>query len=167
MKTRKPAVVALIGCLFMWGVNAQVTYIEDATSLINDYVSIGEFNTDGDLEGWTRNRAAIAPLQVANGVLSVTTTGGDPWFYRVGLTNLQPGFTTAEVRIRLLGGTGAGWELFWGTSDAGQGGFSGGRRIGYTLGFTDNDFHIIQFDMTEALAGASLTDFRIDPGQDA
>src|SRR5687768_6310718 len=105
--------VAGIG-IGVFNLAAQVTYTEDATDLINDYVSIDEFSEDGNTEGWGHNQAAIAPLQVGNGVLNVSTTGGDPWFFRAGLSGLTPEMVIAEVRIRLLAGTGQGWELFWG-----------------------------------------------------
>lgn len=146
---------------------AQVTYVEDPDPLINDYVSIGEFDADGDTEGWNRNTGAIAPLTVANGVLEVTTTAGDPWFFRAGIADLPPEFTLVEVRLQIVAGSGSGWEMFWGHSGAGQGGFSGLRRIDSTLAIADNEWHVVQYDMTEALAGNSLTDFRIDPGQGA
>ena len=141
-----------------------VVYTADPPELINDYLPLGEFNVNGQLEGWNRNTAAIAPLLVANGELEVSTTGGDPWFYKAGLTNIPANFTLVEVRIRVLAGVRDGWEMFWGSTTAP--GFSGGRRIGYSLGFDDNDYHVIQFDMAEALAGDPLSDFRIDPGQD-
>jgi hypothetical protein len=152
---------------------AQTPPVEDPPELINDYVSIGEFKTDGTsaaaLENWSRNASAIAPLKTVNGVLEVTTVSGDPWIYRAGLTMLPPEFTTVEVRLRLLPGTIAGsqsnWEMFWGSSAAGQGGFSGARRVGYSLSFTDNEWHILQYPMADVLAGAALRDFRIDCGQ--
>lgn len=145
---------------------------EDPGTLLNDYVSIGEWNTPGDVEGWGRNAGAIAPFVVANGLLEITTTGGDPNFARgnfASAVGTTPDLMLVEVRIKLLAGSGAGWEMFYGSTEAGQGGFSGARRIGYELGFTpDDQFHILQFDFTGVFpADISLRDFRIDPGQGA
>lgn len=151
--------------LSIWSVAHAQTYIPDPAELINDYISLGEFNTTGDLEGWQRNQSAIAPLKVANGNLEVATTGGDPWFYRVGLTDLPADFTTAEVRLKILTGARDGWEMFWGTGL--EPGFAGSRRLGYALGFDDSEFHVVHFDMADVLAGTALHDFRIDPGQTA
>jgi hypothetical protein len=145
---------------------------EDPAELLNDYVSIGEWNTAGNADGWARNAGAIAPFVVASGLLEVTTTGGDPNFARdnfataVGAT---PELLMVEVRLKLLAGSGSGWEMFYGSTEAGQGGFSGARRLGYELTFTpDDQFHVLQFDFTGVFpSDVSLRDFRIDPGQGA
>jgi hypothetical protein len=50
--------------------------------------------------------------------------------------------------------------------EPGNGGFSGARRLGYDLP-DDNEYHLLQFDMTPVLNGFALSDFRIDPGQGA
>jgi len=153
-------------CGVFFTANAQI-YTVDPAVLINDYISIGEFNTTGDAEGWGRNAAAIAPFKVANGELEVTTTGGDPHFYRVnfaGPMEVPPEFTLVQVRIKFLLGAQDGWEMFWGSTTLP--GPVGGQQIGYNLGLADNEYHVVEFDLTEQLAdGASLDDFRIDPGQ--
>jgi hypothetical protein len=155
-------------CGVFFSTHAQV-YTVDPAALINDYISIGEFNTTGNADGWGRSASAIAPFKVANGELEVTTTGGDPWFYRVNFATalgVPPDFTFVQVRIKFLSGAQDGWEMFWGSTT--RGGPVGGQQIGYTLGLTDNEYHVIEFDLTEQLAdGASLDDFRIDPGQGA
>jgi hypothetical protein len=149
---------------------AQPVYTEDPGQTINDYVSLGEWNTAGNAENWGRNAGAIAPFVIANGLLEITTTGGDPYFSRGNFATTlgtNADLTIVEVRIRVLGGTGDGWEMFYGSTEAG--GFSGDRRIGYTMGFTpDDQFHIMQFDFTGVFPdGVALRDFRIDPGQGA
>ena len=153
-------------CGLFLSAHAQV-YTLDPSALLNDYISIGEFNTAGDLEGWGRNAAAVAPLVVANGELEVTTTGGDPWFYRVdfaGPLAIPPDFTFVQVRLKILAGTRTGWEMFWGSTT--HGGPVGGQQIGYNLDFLDSGYHVLEFDLTAQLSdGASLDDFRIDPGQ--
>jgi len=142
-------------------------YTADPAVLINDYISIGEFNTAGNAEGWGLNPAAVAPLKVANGELEVTTTGGDPHIYRVdfaGPLQVPSHFTLVQMRIKFLSGAQDGWEMFWGSTTLP--GPVGGQRIGYNLGLADNEYHVVEFDLTEQLAdGGSLDDFRIDPGQ--
>lgn len=129
---------------------------------INDYVSIGEFETAGDREGWNSAGGGANPtLTVANGVLRITTTSGDPWFYRVGLANIPAELTTVEVRLKLVTGTGSGWEIFWGSTEPGKGGFAGGREFAYSV-LEDGEYHLLQFDMSPVLNGYALTDFRID-----
>ncbi|MHC1765762.1 MAG: putative Ig domain-containing protein [Verrucomicrobiia bacterium] len=145
---------------------AQPVYTVDPPVLINDYVSLGEFDTNGVVEGWGFNQGAVT-LAANNGLLRVTTTGGDPWFFRTGIPGLAEDFLIVQVRARVLAGERGGWEMFWGSSAGGQGGFSGGRRIGYELGFDDSEFHILEYDFSAALDGSILTDFRIDPGQNA
>ncbi len=154
-------------------VQGQTPPVEDPTTLLNDYISIGEWTRDGttavELEDWNHNAAAIGPLKAANGVLEVMTIAGDPWIYRAGLTMLPPEFTIVEVRLRLVTGTiadsGSSWEMFWGSSAAGAGGFSGSRRVGYSLSWSDYEWHVLQFEMADVLAGNALRDFRIDCGQ--
>lgn len=151
---------------------AQPVLTEDSATLINDYVSIGEWKTAGGLEGWDRNAGAVAPLVVANGLMEVTTVGGDPYISRGNFANavgMTPELTIVEVRLRMVEGTGGGWEMFWGSTEAGQGGFAGSRRIGYNLNiFPDDQFHILQYDFTGVFpAGVSLRDFRIDVGSGA
>lgn len=154
-------------------VQGQTPPVEDPTTLVNDYISIGEWTQGGatavELEDWNGNPSAIAPLKAANGVLDVMTIAGDPWIYRAGLTMLPAEFTMVEVRLRLVTGTiensGSSWEMFWGTSAAGAGGFSGTRRVAYSLSWSDYEWHILQFEMADVLAGDALRDIRIDCGQ--
>lgn len=143
---------------------AQPVYGLDSGLAINDYISLGEFNTNGVNDGWGQNAASIKS-EVANGMLKVTTTSGDPWIFKAGLPDLPPEFNMVQVRLRVLKGERSGWEMFWGQT--GAAGFSGGRRIGYSLGFDDSEFHILEYDLSPVLEGGSLTDFRIDCGQNA
>ena len=143
----------------------------DPGELVNDYVTIGDWKTNGNADGWAKS-GSIAAFNIANGLLEVTTIGGDPYISRgnfLPTVGTNAGLPIVEVKIRMLEGTGSGWEMFWGTSEAGQGGFTGTRHFGYTLGISpDGMFHIMQFDFSSILAsGAALRDFRLDPGQAA
>lgn len=169
MKT--PIRIVLSAIVAFWSLtqasSQTITVTTDPATPINDYVSISEFNTDGNIEGWGRNTGAIGALKTANGSLEVITTGGDPYFFRSVITNAPAAFTTVEVRVKLLAGSPASWEMFWGSTGAGLGGFSGGRRVGYNLEWEDGEYHILSFDMADVLGGNALRDFRIDPGQAA
>ena len=156
--------VLVVASVALVHLHAQPVLNLDPPALINDYISIGEFNTDGDVQGWGRNTAAVQ-ISAINGVLRVTTTGGDPYFFRAGIADLPPDFSQVEVRLRIVQGERASWEMFWGAS--GATGFAGGRRIGYSLDFEDAEYHTLQFDMSPVLEGGSLTDFRVDSGQNA
>lgn len=143
---------------------AQPVYTLDPPQLINDYISIGEWNEAGNLEGWGPLNALAS--EVANGVLQVRTTGGDPWMAKVGI-NVPADFTTVQVRLRVLKGERTDWEMFWATSAPGEGNLAGDRRIGYALGFDDTEFHVLDFDLSPALTAGTLTVFRVDTGQNA
>lgn len=167
--------VILIAAGFLGVAKAQLPVLTqniDPSTYVNDYVSIGEWKTNGNLDGWARNAAAVAPLVASGGLLQVSTTSGDP---NIARNNFAPAVGTnaeliiVEVNLRMLEGTGSGWEMFWGTTEAGQDSFSGARRIGYTLDVPlDGQFHAIQFDFTGVMpAGVALRDFRIDCGAGA
>ncbi len=152
-------------CGLFINAHAQV-FTLDPPALLNDYISIGEFNTAGNAEGWQRNVSAVAPFVVANGELEVTTTGADPWFYRIDFAasrGIPSDFTRVQMRLKIITGSRTGWEMFWGSTT--HGGPVGGQQIGYDLGFDDSNYHVLEFDLTEQLAGAPLDDFRIDCGQ--
>jgi len=155
------ASVLLVNWLAMpRSVSAQEFFLDPEES-INDYLTIGDFNVDGDIAGWTTNGSVTA--SVLNGVLEATTTGGDPFFFRAGIAGTTPAMTKVEARIRVFVGDGGGWELFWGEEAAP--GFAGGRRIGYSAA-ADGEFHIYQWDLSAVLT-SRIHDVRIDPGPGA
>lgn len=131
----------------------------DPVDTINDFVSAGEFNITGELEGWTSNPGVT--LAVANGVLDVTTVGGDPHFFRSNILGTETQLGLIEFRIRIISNGNAAWELFWGEQAAP--GFSAGRRFGFQPGVADGEFHILQFDLSTVIT-SPLTHVRIDPG---
>lgn len=147
-------------------IQAQPVYTPDPPQLINDYISLGEFRTNGNAEGWAPNPSAMT-IAVVNGVMQLRTTSGDPYVTKGGIA-VPEDFTTVQVRLRVTKGERGGWEMFWGTSAPGEGGLSGARQFGYSLGFDDTEFHVVDFDLTPILSpGSSLTVFRIDAGQNA
>ncbi len=147
-------------CLFLIPVTWAQEVIQNPEQLLNDYVSIGEFNESGDVDGWGHNASSVT-LRAANGGLEVVTLGGDPWFFRSNIPGGTADFDTVEVRLRVLEGSQTGWEMFWGTTATP--GYVAGRRIGWSPDLDDSEFHIVHFDMSTVLDGSVLTHFRIDP----
>jgi hypothetical protein len=144
---------------------AQPVFTLDSGQTINDYVSLGEFN-GATSDGWGDQPSGATQSSVANGFMTVTTLAGDPWIYRQNLADLTTELNIVEVRLRLLKGTPNDWELFWGQT--GAGGFAASRRLGFSTGIGDTEFHLLQFDYSGAFtAGESLIDLRFDIGQDA
>jgi hypothetical protein len=64
--------------------------IPDPDELINDYISLGEFNEAGNAEDW--KGSGSTDLSVENGVLKVKTTGGGPWYSIRGIQNAPVDF---------------------------------------------------------------------------
>ena len=153
----KPVVLVAVVILLCRMASAQELLV-DPPEPSNDHISVGDFNLLGELEGWRQNFCSLA---VANGVLDVTTTGGDPHFFRTGLVGTEAAMTLVEFRIRVLEDDGAGWELFWGEEVAT--GFAGARRFGHRPVEGDNEFHIYQYNLGTVVT-SRLTDIRLDPG---
>lgn len=102
-----------------------------------------EFNTPGDFEGWNGAVNLFTPTGVAGGIMSGTTTGGDPYQVR---SNLYMPATAAPrliFRVRSSGGTTI--QIFWGTSVAG--GFAAARSV--TIPYTGNgQYQILSVDLS-------------------
>lgn len=159
----------LLASLLLCGVSitsqAQVVFSVDSGQLINDYISLGEFNST-NTDGWGDQPSGATKSTVVNGVMKVTTLAGDPWIYRQNLTGLSTELNVVEMRLRLLKGSGENWETFWGQT--GGAGFSASRRLGFGTGIGDTEFHVLQFDYSGVFtAGEVLTDLRFDIGQEA
>lgn len=131
----------------------------DPPQAINNYVSLGEFNNDGDPEFWGSNNASLV---VAEGILTVNTTAPDPQFFLTGLDldTSEGEHTVLEFRLRQTDTESI--EFFWAD---GSGGLSAARRL--TIDNTeipgDGEFHIYQIDMTGVFSGA-VNLIRLDPG---
>ena len=135
--------------------------IPDPDELINDYISLGEFNEAGNTEGWGQNSIN---LSVENGVLKVATIGGDPHFFVRGIQDAPVDFHLVEMRFRVLERVEGRTDLFWGDETAP--GFAGARRYGHFPWPEDEEFTIVQYDLDGILNGA-LTDLRFDPANGA
>lgn len=146
--------------------NTNATLILNPDFTINDYVSLGEWNSNTNTEGW-QSRQAIN-FQATSGTLSgeVQDRANDPMLIRRGLTgiDLSSGdFDIVEIGLRLNGAV-SRLDFFWGTSNAG--GFRGTRRFGTeSIALpTDEQSFVLQFDMSSILSwDGILTDVRLDP----
>ena len=143
-------------------IEASPVLVVDPAQAISNFVPLGEFNTDGDLEFWGSNNATIT---AAGGLLVVNTTAPDPQFFMNGLDldTLEGEHTVLEFRLRQPDTEVI--EFFWAD---GNGGLSGARRLAIEGAVIpgDGEFHIYQIDMTGVFSGA-VNVIRLDPGADA
>lgn len=132
------------------------------TDLINNFTSLGEWNTDDEFESWVPS-AQIASATVTSGILSGSTSGNDPQVVLQGLaldTN-NGANQIIEVRFRRQIGDTTRLDLFWGDDN---GGFAADRRaiIPDNTFPDDGEFHIIQFPLGDFITG-NLASLRLDP----
>jgi hypothetical protein len=143
-------------------IEASPVLVVDPAQAISNFVSLGEFNIDGDLEFWGSNNATIT---AAGGLLVVNTTAPDPQFFMNGLDldTLEGEHTVLEFRLRQPDTEAI--EFFWAD---GNGGLSGTRRLAIEGAVVpgDGEFHIYQIDMTGVFSGA-VNVIRLDPGAGA
>ena len=136
----------------------------DPDQAINLFTSLGEFNSEGDLEGW--NGVNIAPTSVAGGNLTGLTNGGDPQFANttLGIDTTTTNSDIVEIRLRREIGDTSRIDLFWGDDN---GGFAAVRRTSLpdTVLPNDGQFHIIQYPIGSFITG-TLTSLRVDPSAD-
>ena len=138
--------------------------VVDPPNLVNLYTSLGEWNAEGDQEGW--GVANINSLSVSGGLFSGLTSGNDPQFILGGLAldSSTDDFAIVEIRLRKEESETSRVDLFWGD---GAGGFSGDRKTAVASGAWpgDGDFHVVQFPIGELFTG-SVNAFRFDPNSD-
>ncbi len=143
-------------------IEASPVLVIDPARTISNFVPLGEFNTDGDLELWGSNNATIT---AAGGLLVVNTTAPDPQFFMNGLDLDTSDGEHTVLEIRLRQPDTESIEFFWAD---GNGGLSAARRLtieGVEIP-GDGEFHIYQVDMTGVFSGA-VNVIRLDPGAGA
>lgn len=121
-------------------------------------IGLGEWDADGDVAGasganWSASQTT--GLAASGGVLSGTSSGGDPTL-TLGMGFDASVYGIVEIRMRASSGTSA--EMFW----AQNGSFVGAQREG--LGTQDNAFHVytIDFSKESTWAGTNMR-LRLDP----
>ena len=146
----------------------------DPADLIGDFVPLGEFNNDGDLEGWlVGGRGDPHSASVSGGLATFATNpiqfpepggGDDPQFTRTGLGLDVAGNPSVilEIRVRQNEGAPQPIEFFWGD---GSGGPSPSNSFVIPAAQVpdDNDFHVFQIDMTGVFVDP-VNVIRLDPG---
>lgn len=127
----------------------------DNDSLTN-FTSLGEWETDGDSNGW-----AFARLNanIATGFLTANTTGGDPIMTRAGLIDTTPGLT---IEIRLRQSDNEPVQFFW-ADDTGGPAPSRLTSIPGDQILNDGSYHTYQVSFEDVLVG-SFDLLRVDPG---
>ncbi len=126
-------------------------------------IGLGEWDRDGDLEGWSLNHATAD--SVAGSLLSGRAGSGsvpdrDAQVIRTGLSVDGSQFPIVEARMQADAAS-AQIQLFWGNSTDDV--FSGSRRV--DLGDADGQFHtyLIDFRDDPAWFGQTITRLRLDP----
>lgn len=151
--------LATSSLLFSGALYAQTVAINPAEPIPGTHtlVKAWEFNDDGDPEGWAGS--GYGPLTVAGGVISGTTTNGDPQFAStfpaipLGFsTIIEYAFTIDPLELAASGGT-----FFW--ADFG-GGIAGSRSRSVTIP-EDNTQQVVR--VTFPGGAKNLTQLRLDP----
>ena len=155
-------------CVVVAGFSANAATVTiDPVNLVTNYISLGEWNTNGNLESWSSGQ--VQNRTVAGGSLNgdVLDTNNDPTLPRNNFAGLgidldSGNYNVIEVRIKRTG-TASRFDIFWGTTSAN--GISGTRRVDDQGQLpSDGTFHVIQIDMTgEAAWTSTWDDIRIDP----
>lgn len=138
-------------------IKAIPVFIGSDSESLGTFSSLGEWNTDDDLDGWALVRANGT---VAGGILNYITTGGDPQIVKgIGVIDTSLG-EVLEVRSRQT--TTDAIQFFW---QDGSGGFGGERAFAIASEniIPDGEYHTYQVDMTGVFVG-DLVNFRFDPG---
>lgn len=142
---------------------ANAGLIINPTVNVDDYTSIGEWNIDGNFEGWVVDQ--VTGASVNGGFLSgsVSTSVNDPKLMlsslNIDLDTLM--FNILEIRVSRTGPA-SRFDLFWGTNT--KPGGSPNRQVAVNNLQSDGLFDIIQFDMTGVTDwDNTLKYIRIDP----
>lgn len=146
--------------------SAQNTFtIDPADALVNP-ITLAEWNTEGDQEGWTIGQLDMPT--VTGGNLSGTTTGIDttlsrtfPTAYPAGLLSL----VTVEVRLRRAATDTTPFQIFWSDN---TGGIAGVRSAATSTIPADGAYHTVRLTIrsyNNAPLNGTLKGLRIDAGQ--
>lgn len=118
-----------------------------------------EFERPGDTLGWQPTHA-VEPLEVADGVLKVKVTGGDPYVCLSPSKAFEiPANDYQYLEVRMRAEKGGGAEFFWASSPDGEPtGFFAGKERGFPV-VADGEFHTyVLYPMWSGV----LTNLRLD-----
>jgi carbonic anhydrase/acetyltransferase-like protein (isoleucine patch superfamily) len=138
----------------------------DPTILLSNYTSLGEWNTNGNFDHWTTTN--VSGAAVSGGLLTGTSSGGDPQLALLNLTNgpdLDLGFNDyIDIRLQVPAAFAGNALLYYGVTNT--------RGISSSRVFTilnsniasDGVFHVYRvFIGPQAGWRGNLTDLRFDP----
>ncbi|MBM3498972.1 MAG: hypothetical protein FJX74_09915 [Armatimonadetes bacterium] len=122
------------------------------------------FDTAGDLEGWGGLNSLAEPT-VADGVLTLTFTGSDPFLTRTFLRIEPDRYSAVRVRMKLAGGGPEG-QLFWTTAD--EPGFADDKYLNFPI-TADGEWHeyAIPVGGHAKWKGQAIRAIRLDPAAGA
>jgi carbonic anhydrase/acetyltransferase-like protein (isoleucine patch superfamily) len=149
-----------------------VTVAIDPSVALTNYTSLGEWNTDGNLGGWST--AQISATAVSGGALNGTASGTDPQITLTGLGAGGPDLDLAfndyvDVRLQVPAGFGGNILVFFGAVNnyfgtANITGFDGSRSVTITNIPVDGAFHVYRiFFGPQVYWRGNLSDVRVDP----
>ena len=173
---RNPSLAACTALATGWllacatSAHAQSTYTLDPVDALTDTISLGEWNTPDDTEGWLPGQLDLPA--VAAGNLSGTTTGGDttlalnpfPTPYPAVLLSV----VTLEVRLRRAATDTTPFQIYWSDN---AGGFAESRSAvatGVNAIPADGNFHTLRLiirSTNNAPLNGALKGIRIDASQ--
>jgi hypothetical protein len=119
-----------------------------------------QFNTASDIEGWGGFSSLTAPV-VADGTLTLTFAGADPFLVRTFL-RLQPDqYTKIRVRMKLASGNPEG-QFFW--TSAAEPGFADTKYLNFPI-LPDGQWHeyLIPVGEHARWKGQAIRGIRLDP----
>ena len=164
MKRTALIFIALIGLVN----NAHGAIISvDPSILLTDYISLGEWNTDGNQEGWNPNQ--LTNVKVKGGYLwADVDKANDPKLRLLGIpgVDLSSGnYNIVEIAFN-RSGVMSRFDFFWGTNNQG---FSASRQLTPNASLISNEDvdYVVQFDMSDIASwSGSLSNIRFDPFSD-
>jgi len=123
-----------------------------------------EWEFESDLEGWVLRKSLSG--KVAEGILDLSITGGDPYMVSPGNLDVDAA-ETKYVIISMKNGTGtSSGSIFW-TTDT-QGTFNASYSTSFNINPQDNDFSRYVIDMSgEANWNGTIRSIRLDPSNAA
>jgi hypothetical protein len=132
--------------------------IEGVTVRFPPQTTSGDFNRDGDPEGWSAGHA-MSPVQVSGGMLRSRVIAEDPWLYGPATLIDAGKLKTLAIRMRLTAGEGG--QVFWAIPG---GGMAPERSATFPLQ-GDGQFHEYTIDLAKAPSWKGyVVQLRIDPG---
>src|SRR3569833_2872076 len=150
-----------------------VTVAIDSTVALTNYTTLGDWNMDGNLDGWSAPQ--VNGATVSGGLLSGTAGGTDPQITLTGLGANGPDLDLAfndylDVRLQVPAGFGGTVVFYFGATNNYTGtantttGFNASREVTITNIPADGNFHVYRiFFGPHIYWRGNLSDVRVDP----